>query len=184
MSNIVFPGKEIYFLKIIMNDSSFIHWRIKMNRITYIDDMDKWKNTFQFAHSLTVRFSEIDMLGHLNNTVPFTYFEIARIEYFKHLGFMQDWMNPKKETVTVVADLQCDFLKQVYYNEVIDICVKAVKIGNSSVDLHYMGRKNNGEVVFTGRGMVVQISRITGKAVPWSEDMKEIFITTSGLQRT
>ena len=36
-----------------------------------------------------VRFGEVDMFGHVNNVVAFTYFEEARIALFKELGFMQ-----------------------------------------------------------------------------------------------
>lgn len=152
-----------------------------MSRIIYIEDIQQWQSDFRFSHSVTVRFSETDMFGHLNNTVPFTYFEVARIEYFKHLGFMKDWVNPKIDSIPVVADLQCDFLKQVYYDEKIDIYVKAVKIGTSSVDLHYMGKNDKDEILFTGRGTIVQISRITGKSIPWLEEMKESFITSAKL---
>ncbi|WP_050615981.1 acyl-CoA thioesterase [Bacillus testis] len=152
-----------------------------MPRITYIEDMNKWRETFQFSHPVTVRFSETDMFGHLNNTVPFTYFELARIEYFKDLGFMKNWVDPTFESIPVVADLQCDYIKQVFYDDHLQIFVKAVSIGNSSVDLHYMAVKNEEEIVFTGRGTIVQISRHTGKSIPWNEDMKKLFKQTSGL---
>ncbi|MGM9927812.1 MAG: acyl-CoA thioesterase [Bacillus sp. (in: firmicutes)] len=143
-----------------------------MSRITYIADLEIWSNEFSYYENVTVRFSETDMFGHLNNTVPFTYFEQARINYFAHLDLMQDWINPDGESIIVVADLQCDFLKQVYFNETIRIYVKAQTVGSSSVDLHYMGKNENGEIVFTGRGTIVQISRMTGKALPWSEDVR------------
>ncbi|WP_369678806.1 acyl-CoA thioesterase [Planococcus faecalis] len=32
-----------------------------------------------------VRFSETDMFGHVNNTVPIAYFEFARIEFMKEM---------------------------------------------------------------------------------------------------
>ncbi|MFS0780667.1 acyl-CoA thioesterase [Bacillus sp. 1P06AnD] len=152
-----------------------------MSRIAYIDNMETWKKTFQFSHPIIVRFSETDMFGHLNNTVPFTYFELARIEYFKELGFMKNWVDPDFESIPVVADLQCDYIKQVFYDENIDLYVKAVSIGQSSVDLHYMAARNGDEIVFVGRGTIVQISRLTGKALPWDEEKKGKFKRTSGL---
>ena len=75
-----------------------------MGKIGYITDMKEWMEGFSFRYPIKVRFSETDMFGHLNNTVPFTYFEQARIEYFKSLGFMQDWVDTKNETIPVVAD--------------------------------------------------------------------------------
>ncbi|OCA91314.1 hypothetical protein A8F94_05495 [Bacillus sp. FJAT-27225] len=145
-----------------------------MSRIGYIEDIEEWKNGFHFSYPVKVRFSETDMFGHLNNTVPFTYFELARIEFFKNIGFMQDWVRPGNETIPVVADLQCDFLKQVYFDEPIDIFVKANKIGTSSVDIHYMGKTGKGDICFTGRGTMVQISKKTGKGVPWTDEMKKL----------
>lgn len=144
-----------------------------MSRISYIDHMEEWASSFQFKHPIKVRFSETDMFGHLNNTVPFTYFEGARIEYFKSMGFMQNWLRDGRGEIPVVADLQCDFLEQLFFDDEIDVHVKAARIGNSSVDLHYMGSKK-GKVCFTGRGTMVQISKKTGKAVAWTEEMKKL----------
>ena len=53
-----------------------------------------------------------------------------------------------------------------------DVFVKAYRIGRSSVDLHYMIQNKQKEVVLTGRGTMVQISKETGKSVPWDEEMK------------
>ncbi|PLT30207.1 acyl-CoA thioesterase [Peribacillus deserti] len=143
-----------------------------MARIAYIENMKEWSDSFHFAHSVSVRFSETDMFGHLNNTVPFTYFEEARIEYLKAISFMADWLNPEHDRIPVVADLQCDFLAQVYFGEELLIHVKAHSIGNSSVDIHYKGTRQDDTIVFTGRGTIVQISRHTGKPVFWSEQQK------------
>ena len=146
-----------------------------MGKISYIMDMKEWMEGFSFRYLIKVRFSETDMFGHLNNTVPFTYFDQARIEYFKSLGFMQDWVDTKNETIPVVADLQCDYLRQVFFDENITIMVKAASVGNSSVDIHYLGMREDGTPCFVGRGTVVQISRNTGKPVAWTDEMKELF---------
>jgi acyl-CoA thioester hydrolase len=145
-----------------------------MKNIPYINDFDAWKDSFLFSHKIKVRFSETDMFGHLNNTVPFIYFEEARIEFFKTLGFMQEWTKPSSEAIPVVADLQCDFVKQVYFDQVIDIYVKVQKIGNSSMDIHYMGGDEAKNSYFTGRGTIVQMSKKTGKGLPWSSEMKSV----------
>ncbi len=93
-------------------------------RASYIEDPIKWEEEFSFHIEVKVRFSETDMYGHLNNTVPFVYFEEARIEYFKHIGY-NSWAAAESEKIIVVADLQCDFLKQVYFDELLKIYVKA-----------------------------------------------------------
>ncbi|MDW0110430.1 thioesterase family protein [Sporosarcina aquimarina] len=142
---------------------------------TYIEDFKEWEEGFRFSVPMRVRFSETDMFGHLNNTVTFAYFEQARIDYLKSLGLMNDWLDPSGERIPVVADLQCDYMKQVFFDESIDVYVKANSIGRSSVDIHYMAKNAKGEVVFTGRGAMVQISKQTGSGVAWTEEEKELF---------
>ncbi|KHF29755.1 hypothetical protein LR68_01540 [Anoxybacillus sp. BCO1] len=51
------------------------------------------------------------------------------------------------------------FLQQVYFGEQLHIGVKVAHIGNSSVDLHYVGKKQDGTIAFTGRGTMVQMSK-------------------------
>ncbi|MGE7779575.1 acyl-CoA thioesterase [Peribacillus sp. NPDC097264] len=150
-----------------------------MSRISYIDNIKEWRNGFSFKHEIKVRFSETDMFGHLNNTVPFTYFEEARIEYFNSMGFMVDWSSAESDEIPVVADLQCDYIQQVFFNEQLTIHVKAAHVGNSSVDIHYMGTKEDGTICLTGRGTVVQVSKTTGKPVPLAEEMKKWMSKTS-----
>ncbi len=155
-----------------------------MSRITYIENMEKWREDFHFKNEVRVRFSETDMFGHLNNTVPFIYFEEARIEYLKEIGFMQTWVSPDSEKIPVVADLQCDFVKQVFFDENLSIFVKVERIGKSSVDIHYLGENENNEVCFTGRGTMVQISIKTGKGYPWTEDEIKIMTEKKEIKAT
>ncbi|MEK4091125.1 MULTISPECIES: acyl-CoA thioesterase [unclassified Viridibacillus] len=136
---------------------------------SYISNMEEWKKGFSFSVPVQVRFSETDMFGHMNNTVPITYFEYARIEFLKHLGFMEKWMQGDEEAIPVVADIQCDYVKQVYFEEQLNIFVKIENIGNSSLDLHYLAINNKEEMCFTGRGTIVQMNRQTGKSIRWNE---------------
>ncbi|MBE1554480.1 acyl-CoA thioesterase [Sporosarcina limicola] len=145
-------------------------------RATYIKDLSKWTSEFTFSVPVSVRFSETDMFGHLNNTVTFAYFEYARIEYLKHINLMNSWLDSAGDTIPVVADLQCDYLKQVFFDEALAIFVKVNTIGKSSVDIHYMAKNEKGDIVFTGRGSIVQIGRQTGKSVSWTEEEKAQFV--------
>jgi acyl-CoA thioester hydrolase len=144
-------------------------------RAIYIGDFEQWSKDFHFSVPVQVRFSETDMYGHLNNTYNFSYFEYARIEFFKHIGLMNDWLNPKGTTIPVVADLQCDYVKQVFFDDQLNIHVKAETVGNSSVDIHYHATNKKGETCFTGRGTVVQIDKASGKGSPWSVSEKALF---------
>ena len=127
-------------------------------KISYIENLETWAKEFSFSTQVRVRFSETDMYGHLNNTVPFVYFETARIEYLKHLN-IEGWQDKDSVKIPVVADLQCDFLQQVFFDELLTISVKVAKVGSSSIDLHYLAVNETGKPVFVGRGTLVQINK-------------------------
>ena len=40
---------------------------------------------YKFSTTIEVRFKDVDSLGHVNNAVYLTYFEIARFHYWKTL---------------------------------------------------------------------------------------------------
>lgn len=146
-----------------------------MKKIDYITpDYETWKSGFFFKHWVIVRFNETDMFGHMNNTVPFTYFEEARIQFLNHAGMRKKWFGESSHCIPVVADLQCDFIRQVYFEQQLNIYVKLHQIGRSSIDLHYLATNEQEEPCFVGRGTLVQISKETGKSVPWSLEDKEM----------
>ena len=140
-------------------------------KASYIEDPQTWASEFTFSVQVKVRFSETDMFGHVNNTVVFTYLEYARIEYLQAIQLMH-----KEGYIPVVADLQCDYLRQMYFGETITIYVKVAYVGNSSVDIHYLGKNEKDEMVFTARGTIVQINAKTGKGVPFTEEEKKLLL--------
>lgn len=160
-----------------MNIHSFLGQKgeIFLKKLSYIEDFNQWVQDFEFYQTFKVRFSETDMFGHLNNTVPFVYFESARIEYLNHYGFMQEW-STSGGSMPIVADLQCDFLKQVFFGDEVKVYVKIFWVGNSSIDLHYLGVNKAGDYVFTGRGVLVNLDLTTGKGKPWTDEEKQRFV--------
>ncbi|WP_099158691.1 acyl-CoA thioesterase [Virgibacillus ndiopensis] len=146
-----------------------------MNSILYIEDMEKWRSGFTFFTPIKVRFSETDMFGHVNNVSSFIYFEEARIEFLKSVGLFDDANS--KNGIPIVADLQCDYHKQIFFEDDLRLFVKVSHVGNSSFDLHYMALNQNEDMCLTGRGRIVYIHPETGNSVPLSETMKEKLIT-------
>lgn len=145
-----------------------------MRNISYIEDFKTWKNEFSFYTDIKVRFSETDMFGHVNNVSPFIYFEQARIEYLSSLGVFTLEPNPKY--VPVVADLQCDYIAQLYFGDTLRLYVKANSVGNSSIDIHYLGINQNEKVCIIGRGRLVNIDAKSGKSAPFTEEMRKKLI--------
>jgi acyl-CoA thioester hydrolase len=147
-----------------------------MKNISYIENLVEWKNEFLFSIPIRIRFSETDMFGHVNNVSPFIYFEEARIEYLKSVGLFNDTTH--LDGIPIVADLQCDYLKQLFFQDRLELYVKATHVGNSSFDIHYMGLNQHDEICITGRGRIVYINPSTGKPIALSEAIKEKLTVT------
>ncbi|MDY0405421.1 thioesterase family protein [Virgibacillus sp. 179-BFC.A HS] len=142
-----------------------------MKKIPYIDNFDEWKNDFSFSIPIKIRFSETDMFGHVNNVSPFIYFEEGRIAYLQSMGLFN--MEDASEGMPIVADLQCDYLKQMYFGDQLTLYVKTASVGNTSLDIHYMIKDEKDEVSVTGRGRMVYINPASGKPIALPQILKE-----------
>src|SRR3989344_2665113 len=74
---------------------------------------------FPFKHSLSVRFSDVDGLGHTNNAAYITYFEEARLAMMRNINL--------KTTKTwqgfpfIVAHVSCDFKVATFGGDWLDV---------------------------------------------------------------
>ncbi|WP_093216337.1 acyl-CoA thioesterase [Sediminibacillus albus] len=142
-----------------------------MKAVNYIEDFTQWKKGFEFYIPINIRFSETDMFGHVNNISPFIYFEEARIAFLKNLGLFNA-LADESQQIPIVADLQCDYHRQIYFNDNLKLYVKVNHTGKTSIDIHYLGMNQRGEVCITGRGRMVQVDVQSGTPVPFTEKEK------------
>ncbi|WP_105214921.1 acyl-CoA thioesterase [Pseudoalteromonas sp. T1lg22] len=74
------------------------------------------------------RFSETDVLGHINNTVLPVWFEAARTPIFKI--FTPD-LNPHQWRL-IVAKVEVTFLGELFYGQEVEVKTMIERIGSSS----------------------------------------------------
>lgn len=84
--------------------------------------------------AIQVRLTDIDILGHVNNAIYLSYFEMARIHYFGHLvGPHWDWM----ENGVVLVQNEVNYHLPVFLHDKPEIHMFCNKIGNKSFTLSY-----------------------------------------------
>ncbi|EIT86734.1 thioesterase superfamily protein [Fictibacillus macauensis ZFHKF-1] len=119
---------------------------------------------------LRVRFSETDMLGHVNNTSYFIYFEEARIRYIEALGFTVD----PTEWNFILASSKCDFLQQAYFNDALKVRTFASKVGTKSMQLeHEIFSVENEALVAKGYSVLVFFEVKKQQTAPIPESLKQ-----------
>ncbi|MCD5323217.1 MULTISPECIES: acyl-CoA thioesterase [Pontibacillus] len=119
-------------------------------------------------HKVIVRFCETDLLGHVNNSNYFVYFEDARIQFFYDAAIFNNDQN------YVLASAKCDFIKQAYFRQVLVIETKITRIGNSSFTAQQeIYDDETKELIARGETVIVSFNVETEKSHPLSNSIRE-----------
>jgi acyl-CoA thioester hydrolase len=103
-----------------------------------------------FVHRETVRFRDLDPMGHVNNAVFLTYIESARFAFLKHIGAA-----PALEDMDlIVARVEIDFRAPVRLGDEVEISAHVTRFGDKSFDLAHELRVD-GSVVAEARTVLV-----------------------------
>lgn len=87
-----------------------------------------------FKHTVPIqlRFNDFDALGHVNNSVYFSFYDLGKTTYFNDVI---PNMSSNKEVGVVIANIQVNFILPVYPNENVAVQTAVVEIGNKSFKL-------------------------------------------------
>lgn len=88
---------------------------------------------FAFFSPLHLRWADMDALRHVNNAVYLSYFEQARIDYFRHLGCW-DW----NKVGMLLARTEVDYLRPLHIQDSAWVLTRTVKVGHKSFEMEYL----------------------------------------------
>ena len=117
-------------------------------------------DSFIFNLPIQTRYTDFDMLGHLNNSMYLTYFETARIHYFKRIGW------DLNDATNVVAHFDVNFRVPVMPEAQICIWLRTSKIGTKSFVIDYELRSEDNSTVYcTAKSIQVCVDRQSGESI-------------------
>jgi acyl-CoA thioester hydrolase len=129
-------------------------WRKKEKQTDKKADIINQFDSFKYKTTIETRFADFDMMGHANNSVYFTYLEIARTKYWHH-AISWDW----KKTGVVIAKASLDYIAPVVLEDKLVIYVRTSRIGRTSFDLEYLIVKiDAGKEVICSKGTTVCVA--------------------------
>ncbi len=111
---------------------------------------------FTHQEGIQIRWSDLDPLGHVNNAVFVTYFEIARGTYMLNASPRWNW----QKDMFLIGNVNVNFLKELtMYAVNPKVSVRTKKMGTKSFVLEYMISSTtlNGENVIHATGETTQI---------------------------
>jgi len=82
--------------------------------------------------NITVRFSDLDALGHVNNATYLSYIQDARISYFNNiLKRKSDDLDYK----AIIARIEIDYKNQICLGDQVTVYTRCTSIGEKSCDV-------------------------------------------------
>ncbi len=120
---------------------------------------------FRHRTTIAVRFRDVDLMGHVNNAVYFTYLEQARLDYFRDLAAR----NPDVERPPgmIVASARIDFRAPVFLDDTVDVWLRSAEVGRTSLRMLYeVWSRGQGKLAAAGETMQVLYDYAAKAAVP------------------
>ena len=125
---------------------------------------------FPLQVSEFVRFSDNDMVGHVNNLAFVSYIETGRVN-FLYTGIVDD-LTPNANFVVVKMDIE--FHHEMKWPGEIHVASAITRIGNSSIAM-YQALYQDDICTCTCASALVLMNRTSRKPVPIPDEVRELF---------
>ena len=127
-----------------------------------------------FTCTPEIRWSDQDLLGHVNNAKVTTLIEEARIQWLNRFWGERDL----RRRPLLVARMEIDYRRPVTYGPQLRIDLSISRVGTSSFTITCRGTQD-GEVTFEGLNVMVVIDAETGRPSSLTDDERSVLQVTS-----
>jgi len=132
---------------------------------------------FRVVNQVTPRFRDTDAMGHLNNAVYMTYFEMARTAYWRELTGDADY----QKVPFILAHTTIDFRSPAFVYETLRVGIRVVRLGNRSFEFVYrLAEEESDRLVCDGRSVQAIFDYGKGETFPMPEELKAKVRTFEG----
>ena len=106
-----------------------------------------------FSTNIEVRFRDLDAMGHVNNSVYFTYFEEGRKHFSKKVFGVSNISDFK----FIMAHIRCDFIRPIRFNDHVILQMWVKDIGTKSFSFEYRLVDFSDEAMVYATGKSIQV---------------------------
>jgi acyl-CoA thioester hydrolase len=119
--------------------------------------------TFKSILPIQVRFSDVDIMGHVSNTVYQTYYDSGKVDYFDRVMPDMDFVN----IGVVGASVKIDYLKPIFMKTRILVETRVATLGHKSLTMeHYLVDECTNEILSTCTAVLVCYAIKEQKSIP------------------
>lgn len=124
---------------------------------------------FPVVIEIEPRFRDTDAMGHVNNAVFFTYFEVARAAYWLRLTGVRRY----HEVPFILAHASADFRSPAFVGDRLAVGMRVSRLGQSSFEAEYrVAVREGGRLVAEGRSVMVMFDYEKQASFPMPEDLR------------
>ena len=89
---------------------------------------------YPYRHAIDVqlRFNDVDMFGHVNNSVYLQFFDLGKLRYFE-AALGKDFA--RSGLAVVIVNINCDFFSPAFLDEPLQVLTTVTHIGDKSLVL-------------------------------------------------
>ena len=123
------------------------------------------------------RFRDTDAMGHVNNAVYLSYFEVARAEYWRAMTGEARY----ERVPFILAHVTVDFRSPAYVAEVLNVGIRTSRLGTKSFDAEYrVETETTHRLVCEGRSVQVVFDYAQGRSMAMPAELRETFRNFEG----
>lgn len=121
--------------------------------------------------TITTRWFDNDVYGHMNNTIHYQLFDTAVHEYLLKQGILN---SKSGSTVFLVVETGCKYFSELAFPDVISAGIKVSKLGSSSVTYDIgLFREDADQVSAQGHFVHVNVDRVTRRPVNINDENRD-----------
>ena len=120
--------------------------------------------------NIQIRFTDLDQLGHVSNSMYAQYLDLGRIDLFLAIEEQLATLNVEEpQPLEVVASMKIDYLREIQISDTVHLETWCEKIGNKSMQLSQHVYANN-ECAAKATVIVVAIDPETKRTIQYPRD--------------
>jgi acyl-CoA thioester hydrolase len=130
-----------------------------------------------FVWPLRVYYEDTDALGMVYYANYLKYFERARTEWLRALGFELDTLATERDLAFVVRRAEIDYRGSARFNQLLDVRSSVVELGRASVTFAQVLTSDAGQTLSEGRVQVACIQVSSGRPAKIPDDLQQSLAT-------
>ncbi len=132
---------------------------------------------FRFSAGMRVGFSDTDAQGIVYYGRYAPYFDIARVEYWRHLGFVVEG-GDRRHGEFVMRAFSIEYHAPAVFDDVLEVFCRIAKVGNTSVTLAYDVVKvfadGRDQLLASATQTMVHVDLEARRPVPIGDDVRAV----------